>query len=125
MGVWCCGHIQAGDATRTEAAGTGTETVTRNQRPASVSGNLLRRTDGFRRPRPAAFPLDERQDAARAMSMANKDLRCKPHVVSRSCRWYEEPRGIVLVIYCTCRQRHYVLLPWRGLREAVDRKRKK
>jgi len=55
--------------------------------------------------------------------MSAKDLKRSPHLVDDRAWWYEDIRGIVVVVESS--KTRLLTLPWRSLRAALKRKDKK
>jgi hypothetical protein len=48
--------------------------------------------------------------------MSKKHLEKKPHLIDEKRWWYEEPKGIYVVIYGSS-----TMIPWRAIRAALKR----
>ena len=61
--------------------------------------------------------------------MGDENLRLAPHKAKDKnegypCWWYEEPRGIEVVVSVAAGKFSNITIPWRSIREALARKDK-
>lgn len=53
--------------------------------------------------------------------MAIYDLWLKPHKIDDDGWWYEEPKGITVVVHTDTQGAKQVFIPWRTIRAALRR----
>jgi hypothetical protein len=56
--------------------------------------------------------------------MANSDLKRDPHKIDENTWWYEEPRGLEIILHDADMDSRRISIPWRAIRNALKRKDK-
>lgn len=56
--------------------------------------------------------------------MSNADLKREPHYITEDCWWYEEAKGIEIVMRVYPSVTYVRTIPWRSIRAALARKDK-